>query len=179
MAEGTQPADQHDVSADVVAAFLDQARALAEWEWRRADGFQSKAGLLLGASGVVLSILVGSLTDLPDDPIAFWMAAAALSLVLAAAACAVIALWPRKFTHAAHDDLEHKWRGYQHGNGEVTGAWQVTALSTTNLLMAEPGLKSTLESLSAEARSRGRHFKAACSFFLAALMALTMLTLVA
>src|SRR2546426_5231706 len=136
----------HD--AATVQAFLEQARALADWHRQRADGFESKAGILIGFSGVILTLL--TLTVRPIDNVhgcwrttlVMFVVAAAASFLLSSVA-AVVVIKPREYRYASRAQLRREWENYRDHLGLSPA--QVLGMLADQLICAED--KSPIDTL--------------------------------
>ncbi len=145
----------HDVAS--TQAFLDQARALADWHRQRADGFESKASTVIGFSGVILTLL--TLTSPPiSDVRGYWQTLLVTLVVLAAAAllvaavASVLVMKPREYRYAARTQLRREWENYRDDPSLTTA--QVLGMLADQLICA--GDKSPIDTLAEDALDRGR-----------------------
>lgn len=178
MPQGSESGDhpmaprEHDVGS--VQAFLDQGRALADWHRQRADGFESKAGTLLGFSGVILTLL--TLTAPPiSDVRGFWRTLLVILVVLSAASflvaavAAVAALRPREYRYAARTQLRREWEAYRDGAGRTTV--QILGMLADQLICA--GEQSPIDTLAEDALGRGKAVRVSVYSLLVGLALLT------
>lgn len=109
-----QPAEPVGHDAATVQAFLDQARALADWHRQRADSFETKASTVIGFSGVVLTLLtltaepIGDVTGSWRTPLVALVAVSAATF-LGAAVAAVFVMKPRGYRYASREQLRKEW----------------------------------------------------------------------
>lgn len=149
----------HDVAS--TQAFLDQARALADWHRQRADGFESKASTLIGFSGVILTLL--TLTSPPiSDVRGCWQTLLVVLVVLAAVAflvaavAAVVVMKPREYRYAARSQLRREWGNYRDDPSLTTA--QIVGMLADQLICA--GDKSPIDTLAEDALDRGKWVRA-------------------
>jgi len=115
-------------------AFLEQARWIADWQWRRGQTFEAKAGPILGFVGIILSLQIAILRSVITVPktgfawtTAILFTISALGLVISALACLMV-LKPRKYQNAKIDQIREQWTQYvAHGHLSSEGVLFVFA----------------------------------------------------
>lgn len=96
----------------LVAALTEQARDVAAWDNDRIHGFERKAGILLGAAGTILTILLAVVTLAAGRPqgIPTWPMVVAAALLLASVVAATICLMPWTTSYVSVEQLKEAWR---------------------------------------------------------------------
>lgn len=105
-------AEQRDLES--VRAFQEWAVHLARWQWQRADAFERKAGVLLGAVAVVFTLspgLAGAVANLEDGWLGVGAGFVAVALVsfLVAAVFSTLTLAAQKSAYAHIQQVRAGW----------------------------------------------------------------------
>jgi hypothetical protein len=162
-------------------AFLDQARWLAEWQWRRGEAFERKAGALLAFVGIILTLqtaVARSLITVPKTLFAWTTAAlliiSAVALFVAAVACLFV-LKLRKYEMPSIEQLRKQWMQYA-AQGHLSPEG-VTGLLADQLLCGSGSL-APLEGLRKDADDRGDRMLVAVRALFASIASLALLVVV-
>jgi hypothetical protein len=161
MIGGPHPAAHEDLPAvETLQVFLDQARSLAVWHRDQADAFESKAGTVMGFTGVILTLLTLAGAPIADVENHAWRTALVV-LVIAAAVCflvtavaSIMALRVREYRFASAAQLQREWVKFY--DGKPLGQAEAVATFADQLIRGSEGHKAPIESLSDDARTRGR-----------------------
>jgi hypothetical protein len=140
-------------------AFLEQARWMADWQWRRGEAFEGKAGRILGFVGIILPLqtaVLRSVITVPNTTFA-WLTAilfafSALALVTTAVAC-VMVLKPRTYQSPMTTQVTEQWREYL-ARGRLSPE-AVLGLFADQLLQGS-GQHAPVEELRLDAKGRGK-----------------------
>jgi hypothetical protein len=162
-------------------AFLDQARWLAEWQWRRGEAFERKAGALLAFVGIILTlqtVVARSLITVPKTLFAWTTAAllivSAVALFVAAVACLFV-LKLRKYEMPSIEQLRKQWTQYA-AQGHLSPEG-VTGLLADQLLRGSGSL-APVEGLRKDADDRGGRMLVAVRALFVSIAALALLVVV-
>jgi hypothetical protein len=182
------PTDRRELRA--YEAFLEQARWAAEWQWRRSESYERKAGALAAFVTFVLTAQIAtvrSIISVPRTPFSWaiivFLAVSTCALAIAAL-LSIRALTPRDYQAASIGQLRKEWEEYN-VSGHLSGMESVSGhLPDAGLagLFAEQLIrgteeKSPIQSLHDDAEKRGKDFgKATCALCVSiAMMALVLL----
>lgn len=164
MAE-TNPADvthatalERPYSPEALRAFLEQSGTVAEWHRQRAENFESKAGTILGFSGVLLALTTQVVRPI-DEVRGGWqvslviLTASGAVAFLASAVFALRTLRAREYRYSSTAQLRRVWVEYRDRSAyEDT---QVVGMFADSLICGGDG-QSPIESLVDDADQRGK-----------------------
>jgi hypothetical protein len=145
-------------------AFLDQARWMADWQVRRSESFERKAGAVLSFAGIIVAlqtVIVRSIITVPRTPLT-WAIFALLILSAGAMAWAtvesVLVLRSRKYRGPDLEQLQREWENYK-ARGHLSP--QGTVALFADQLLRDSGGSAPVSSLCEDANKRGGHFSRA------------------
>lgn len=157
-----RPAEDDPRSAAGYQAFLDQAKWVVDWQWRRSESFERKAGAVLGFVGILVTLqtaVVRSIITVPRTPLT-WVALGFLAFsgafLIMAVVQSVAALGVGKYRAGNMDQLRREWEQYN-GVGHLSDEG-VIGLFADQLIREGQGEKSPIQSLHDDAEKRGEHF---------------------
>jgi hypothetical protein len=171
---------------------LDQARWLADWQWRRSESYERKAGALAAFVTFVLTaqiVVVRSIISVPRTPFAWaivgFLAISTCSLAIAAL-LSIRTLTPRDYQAASIGQLRKEWKEYN-----VSG--HLSAMENVSRHLPDAGLvglfaeqlieeteeKSPIQSLHDDAKKRGKDFGRAIRALYVSIVMMALVLLVA
>ena len=160
--------------------FMDQARYLTDYQWRRSGWFETRATQLLAADAVVLALLAGWVlpnVGRPKDggaPIAglvlVFIGAPGLGFVTSAAGC-VMAIASRMTAAPNMVGFQEAYDAYCDSvkRGQPSVRWQVEQQLVT-VLLGSPGERRILAALSGDAGRRSWWLNVGIALFLVSLV---------
>lgn len=160
-------------------AYLREAVRTAEWQWRRAESFERRAGVVLGFAGVVLPLLVipyeatAGATGWLQTAASMLIAAAAV-LLLGSAVASASALLGRRYQAPELAQLRDHWVAFKTEGAQ--GPRQIVGLFAERLIIGGGG-KSPLETLRDDASVRGRRLAWAVRLLAAGIIVVAIATL--
>jgi hypothetical protein len=173
--------DPRDLGA--YQAFLDQARWVADWQWRRSESYERKAAAVVAFVGAILTlqtVVVGSIISVPRTMLA-WITFVLLGLsavsLVAAALDSIKVLATRNYRGPNLEQLRREWVKYK-GNGHIPPEGTVS-LFADQLLRESPGKAAPIQSLHDDAKARGEHFSNACTWLRRSIVLIALVLVVA
>ncbi|WP_433469407.1 hypothetical protein [Spirillospora sp. CA-128828] len=168
--------------------FLDEGQRLLDFHWRRGDAFERKSLGVLAFTSVIVALLTTNLKIVLDLPGHYRIAglvvgAAVLVALIGSAGAAAGALRARDTKSVNIEDVRKFWQEYLdrvEQGGDHTDAWHATGLKRSLVEMLLHGraadIQSPVQSMQADADSRGRWFVWAIRLNLASLVFILALT---
>lgn len=157
-AHGASKAGRSDLVADVVLAYLEQARWLQAWHNARSESAMSRASWLLGFVAVLVGLVSAqadtAVTD--EKPLSSVLFVVGALTALVGALLAVYVGRPRTVSSPGIDDLAKRWGALLESPDEERCLDSLVALPQA--FVAKPaqgdGVKTVLRAAEAEASSR-------------------------
>jgi hypothetical protein len=163
-------------------AFLDQARRIADWQWKRSESFERKAGAVLAFVGIILTLqtaVVRSIIVVPKTVFAWaafiLLALSAVGLVVAALQ-SVKVLIPHTYRGPGIEQLRKQWERYN-VDGHLSAEGVVGLFA--DQLLRESEEKAPVQSLYDDAKDRGEHFSSAIKALRASIIFIALVFVVA
>lgn len=160
--------------------FLEQARWLLEWHDRRAQGFHTRAGSLLGFSGVILALLLQAVTRLPHTTsgcakaVTVGLVTLSVTLLLGTATLALWTLMPGASSVPEEAQLRRWWLSYYRNPTPYNGGAQ---LAHSFLDQEKSTAQSAVAAAMSAADKRAIRFAWTVRFALAAIVSTGLLAL--
>jgi hypothetical protein len=145
-------------------AFLEQAHWAAEWQWRRGESFERKAGAVLAFVGILVTLQTGIMDSIITVPRTALTWAMFVLLTLSAGGLAwatvesVLVLMSRKYRGPRLEQLQREWETYN-TRGHLSPQGVVGLFA--DQLLRDSGGSAPILSLYEDADKRGKHFSRA------------------
>ena len=160
-----RPAEDDPRDLAAFQAFLDQARWVADWQVRRTESFERKAGAVVAFAGVILTlqtVVVRSIISVPRTVLAgviFVLLVLSAGHLVAAALQSIKVLATREYRGPNLEQLRSEWAQYK-ADGHMSPEGTVQLLAD-QLLKESAGKAAPVQSLHDDAKDRGEHFSSA------------------
>lgn len=178
-----QPAEDDPRDLGAYQAFLDQARWVADWQWRRSESYERKAGAVVAFVGAILTlqtVVVRSIISVPRTVLAWTtlvlLGLSAVSLVFAALD-SISVLATRNYRGPSLEQLRREWVKYK-GNGHISPEGTVQ-LFADQLLKESSEKAAPIQSLHDDAKARGERFSNACTWLRRSIVLIALVLVVA